>query len=348
MRRATGFLLGSAILLALLSFVASRADDATQPLAAAPKGFDTRRDGIERGKVESVEYDSKTIGGKGKMTVYTPPGYSQDHKYPVLYLLHGAGDDETGWSKKGAAADILDNLHAEKKIVPMIVVMPNGWARAGGGMGSFGRGLGPGPALAAAIMKRADTDKDGKITRAEFLTAAEAAFTEIDTGKKGTVDERQLAEALNRLMPTPGRGLARNSPFENDLLKDIIPFVESHYAVQADAEHRALAGLSMGGGQALTIGLSHPDSFAHVGGFSSAVFGQPSSLIPDAAARKKLRLLWLSCGDRDTLMNANKSFHDALEENKVPHLWHVDSGAHTWPVWKNDLYLLAALLFRDK
>jgi enterochelin esterase-like enzyme len=348
MRRAAGILLSSGILLVLLPFTPSQADDAPQPLAAAPKGFDIRLEGIEQGKVESVEYDSKTIGAKGKMTVYTPPGYSKERKYPVLYLLHGAGDDETGWSKKGAAADILDNLHAQKKIAPMIVVMPNGWARAGGGMGNVGRGFGLGPVLAAAILKGADTDKDGKITRAEFLAAAEAAFLEIDKGNKGSVDERQLTEAINRLMPAPGRGLVRNSPFANDLLKDIIPFVESHYAVQADAGHRALAGLSMGGGQALTIGLSHPDTFAHVGGFSSAIFGQPGSLIPDAQARTKLRLLWLSCGDRDTLMNANKSFHNALEENKVPHIWQVDSGAHTWPVWKNDLYLLAPLLFRDK
>ncbi len=344
MRQITRFLHRSGVLLVLLPLAASRADDAPQPFAAAPKGFDTRRDGIERGKVQSVEYDSKTIGGKGKMTVYTPPGYSKDHKYPVLYLLHGAGDDETGWSNQGAAAAILDNLHADKKIIPMIVVMPNGWARAGGGRGGFGLGT----ALAPAIIKRADTDKDGKITRAEFLAAAEAVFTEIDKDKKGTVDERQLAEAINRLMPAPGRGMARNSPFENDLLKDIIPFVESHYPVYADAGHRALAGLSMGGGQALAIGLSHLDTFAYVGGFSSAIFGQPASLIPDAAARKNLRLLWLSCGDRDTLMNANKSFHTALEENKVSHIWHVDSGGHTWPVWKNDLYLLAQLLFRDE
>jgi enterochelin esterase-like enzyme len=345
MRRTTAVLFSGGILLALLTFAASRADVTSQSLAAPPKGFDAHRDGIEHGKIESVDYDSKTIGGKGKMTVYTPPGYSKEHKYPVLYLLHGAGDDETGWSKKGAAADILDNLYAEKKIAPMIVVMPNGWARAGGGVGGFGIG----PALAEALMKRADTNKDGKVSRAEFLAAAEEVFAQIDKDKKGELDRQQLSDAINRLMPRPGRGPARNTAFENDLLKDVIPFVESHYSVQADAQHRALAGLSMGGGQALTIGLSHPDTFAHVGGFSSAVFGQPSSLIPDAAARSKLRLLWLSCGDADSLMNANKSFHNALDENKVPHIWHVHpGGGHTWPVWKDDLYLLTALLFRDK
>ncbi len=131
-------------------------------------------------------------------------------------------------------------------------------------------------------------------------------------------------------------------------MKDIIPYVESHYPVQADREHRAIAGLSMGGGQALTIGLRHLDLFAYVGGFSSALFGNTSALVANpTAASKQLRLLWLSCGDEDRLMDANKTFHTGLEQKNVPHLWHVDSGAHTWPVWKNDLYLLAQRLFRD-
>jgi enterochelin esterase-like enzyme len=131
-------------------------------------------------------------------------------------------------------------------------------------------------------------------------------------------------------------------------LKDIIPYVESHYPVQADREHRAIAGLSMGGGQALTIGLRHLDRFAYVGGFSSALFGNTGALVSDpAAASKQLRLLWVSCGDEDRLMDTNKSFHTSLEQKNVSHLWHIDSGAHTWPVWKNDLYLLAPRLFRD-
>ena len=95
-------------------------------LPAPPKNFDSKREGIERGKVETIEYDSKAAGAKRKMLVYTPPGFSKDQKYPVLYLLHGGGDDETGWTKKGAADVILDNLYADKKAAPMIVVMPNG------------------------------------------------------------------------------------------------------------------------------------------------------------------------------------------------------------------------------
>ena len=252
----------------------------------APAGFDTRREGIERGKLEGVEYDSKTVGIKRKMTVYTPPGYAKDKKYPVLYLLHGIGDNELGWTRTGKAETILDNLYADKKAVPMIVVMPNGRASAE-----------PAPAN-----------------------------------------------------PFAGNPFEAYAAFEKDLLADVIPYIESHYSAQGDREHRALAGLSMGGGQSLTFGLRNLDTFAWVGGFSSAPNTQPvRSLISEpSAAKEKLRLLWVSCGDKDGLMSISKPFHEGLAQMGVPHLWHVDSGGHAWPVWKNDLYLLAQLLFKDK
>jgi enterochelin esterase-like enzyme len=334
------FVVGSAVL--LLGQVAPAGDEKEAKLDPAPEGFASRRDGIERGKVETVEYDSKSVGDARKMMIYLPPGYSKDSKYPVLYLLHGAGDNEAGWTRNGAANVVLDNLFADKKIMPMIVVMPNGSPQ----------GPRPGTVLAGTIMKRADADKDGIVSREEFLAAAEVLYKELNADK---LDEKQLAAGLNRLMPATGpqggrqRGLGDFiSGFENDLLKDIIPYVESHYPVLADREHRAVAGLSMGGGQALTIGLRHLDTFAYVGGFSSALFGNSSGLVSDpAAAGKQIRLLWLSCGDEDRLMEASKNFHTALEQKNVPHLWHIDSGAHTWPVWKNDLYLLSQRLFRD-
>ena len=210
---------------------ASPAAGRTPVPATAPAGFDARRQGIERGKVETVEYDSKTVGVKRKMLVYTPPGYSKDAKYPVLYLLHGIGDTETGWIQKGSADAILDNLHADKKLVPMIVVMPNGRASA-------------------------------------------------DPPPANIFDRSQFDAFAN---------------FEKDLLKDVIPYVESHYSVQADREHRALAGLSMGGGQSLNFGLKNLDTFAWVGGFSSAPNTKPArELIAEpAAAKAKLRLLWI-------------------------------------------------------
>jgi enterochelin esterase-like enzyme len=337
-------LLGGSSVVALLMLSLARAD-APARLDPAPKGFNVRRDDVKQGKVETVEYDSKSAKTRLKMVVYTPPGYSKDHKYPVLYLLHGAGDNEEGWKNRGSANIILDNLYADKKAVPMIVVMPNGYAGASFGMGTT---------LAGSIMRAADTDKDGKVTLQELQAATERLFKECDKENKGAVDQKQLADGINRLLREQGMGRMRGArpgattAFENDLLKDIIPHVESHYSVKADREHRAIAGLSMGGGQALGIGLKHLDTFAWVGGFSSALFGRAQLTGDPAETAKKLRLLWVSCGDTDTLMNGNKSFHEALVEKKVPHVWHIDSGGHTWPIWRNDLYLLAQKLFRDK
>jgi enterochelin esterase-like enzyme len=351
MRRSVSRLPGAAVCLALV-LPALAGADAPKKLEPAPKGFDARRDDAPRGKVETVEYDSKSIPGKRRMVVYTPPGYSKDTKYPVLYLLHGAGDDQTGWTQKGSAGVILDNLYADKKAVPMIVVMPYGFTRPPGAPR-----FGPGDFLAGTIVRAADTDKDGKLTEDEVVAAAKKLFKECDKDGKGAIDQRQLADGINRLFArqTFGRGRrgfrgpAVDPAFENDLLKDVIPYVESHYAVRADRDDRAIAGLSMGGGQALAIGLRHPDKFAWVAGFSSALFGGQADLVTGpGAAEKKLRLLWVSCGDTDRLMDASKSFHQTLEKKQVPHVWHVDSGGHTWPVWKNDLYLLAQRLFRDK
>lgn len=243
-----------------------------QAIDNAPKGFDVRRDGIERGKLETLEYDSKTLGEKRKLVVYTPPAFSKDAKYPVFYLLHGKGGNQSSWSSKAGLANvILDNLYADKKLVPMIVVMPN-----------------------------------------------------------GTVDM--------------GKGLSGG--FESELLKDVIPFVESRYPVKSDRESRAVAGLSMGGGQSLRIGLKHLDQFAWIGGFSSAIFGKTSPVAADDA--KKIRLLWVSCGDKDTLLDANKKFQASLEDRKIPHVWHLEPGGHTFQVWRNDLYLFSQKLFKEK
>jgi enterochelin esterase-like enzyme len=276
MRRVTRVFTAGGVLLALILVAPLLARD-PEKLPAAPKGFDKKRENIARGKVETIEYDSKSVGTKRKMVIYTAPGIDTAAKVPVLYLLHGAGDDEAGWKEKGSADIILDNLSADKKLVPMIVVMPNGF-----------------------------TNKGGK-------------------GKGG-----------------------RGDGLEEDLLKDIIPYVEAKYPVKADRESRAIAGLSMGGGQALRIGLKNLDQFAWVGGFSSALPGNAELIKDGPDATKKLRLLWVSCGDTDRLLKGSEAFHDTLDKLKVPHVWHVDSGGHTWQVWKNDLYLISQMLFVDK
>src|SRR5262245_17549626 len=215
--------------------LAQPGDKKEEKFPAPPKGFDIKRDGIDHGKLETVEYDSTTVGVKRKAQVYTPPGYSKEKKYPVLYLLHGIGGTEAEWTRGGVANVIMDNLYADKKTVPMIVVLPNGRA---------GKDVGP---------------RD----------------------------------------PFPKQGPAF-AAFEKDLLKDLIPFIEKTYSVKADRESRALAGLSMGGGQSLNFGLNNLDTFAWVGGFSSAPNTRsPATLIKDhAEAAKKLRLLYVSCGDK--------------------------------------------------
>ena len=249
----------------------------------APAGFNTPREGIPHGRIELVEYDSRSVGNKRKTLVYTPPGYSPGKKYPVLYLLHGIGGDEEEWHRGAKPEAILDNLIAEKKAVAMIVVLPNGRAQ-------------PNDRAEGNIM------------------AAAPAFAK----------------------------------FEQDLLGDLIPFIDSKYSTKTDRECRALAGLSMGGGQALNFGLAHLDTFAWIGGFSSAPnTNPPETLVPDPAkAAKLLKLLWISCGDRDGLFYISQRTHAYLKENNVPHLWHVDAGVHDFAVWRNDLYHFAQRIFQ--
>ncbi|WP_254509129.1 alpha/beta hydrolase [Anatilimnocola floriformis] len=258
--------------------------DDKQIYADPPNSIIAKREDIPRGKLEMVEYDSKTVGTKRKMNVYTPPAYTQDKKYPVLYLLHGIGGDETEWQRFATPDRLFDNLIKDGKAVPMIVVMPNGRAQ--------------------------------KNDRAEGNTfAAAPAF----------------------------------AVFERDLLDDVIPAIESRFSVQAGREHRALAGLSMGGGQSLNFGLSHLDTFAWIGGFSSAPNTKaPEELIPDAKkAKEQLKLLWLSCGNKDGLIRISQRMQRHLKQNDIPHVWNVDAHGHDGTHWRNNLYHFAQLLFND-
>lgn len=135
--------------------------------------------------------------------------------------------------------------------------------------------------------------------------------------------------------------------FDKDLLGRVIPFVDAHFSTQANAKRRALAGLSMGGGQALNFGLAHPKTFHYVGGFSSAPNTlTPDRLVPDPDKLKALGLIWVSCGDKDGLLGISQRVHRHLAEKKIKHVWHVDSGGHDWPVWKNDLYWFAQQIFK--
>ncbi len=251
---------------------------------APPAGFNVTREGIAHGKLEIVEYDSMTVGTKRKMQVYTPPGYSADKKYPVLYLLHGIGGDETEWQRYSKVDALIDNLIAAKKAEPMIVVMPNGRAqkddRADAGMGAV-------PAFAV---------------------------------------------------------------FERDLLDDVIPAIDARFGTQKNRESRALAGLSMGGGQTLNFGFSHMDTFAWIGAFSSAPNTKPpAELLPEravATATSQLKLLVLTCGYKDGLFRISKGVNNYLKEKKVPHVWHVDGNGHDPTHWSSSLYYFSQNIFR--
>ena len=332
---------------AICGFVVSAATliaqaPAAAPFPKAPEGFDVRRTGIPAGRVERIEYDSKVTGNKRPAVVYLPPGYSSARRYPVLYLLHGIGGNENHWTQFGRADAILDNLIADNKALPMIIVMPNGRAsnepstrfagrggRAGGGRGADAPGAPPpgGQAPPAAAPAAGAAPQGG--------APAGAAPPAGGRGGRGGAGM--------------GVEFTAYAAFEKELIGDLVPFIESRYSVQADREHRALAGLSMGGGQSLNFGLANLNTFAWVGGFSSAPnTQQPAQLVPDpAAARNQLKLLWVSCGDKDSLFNISEGVHTYLDEQKVPHIWHIDvGGAHDFPVWKNDLYHLSTLLFR--
>jgi len=303
----------------------------------APEGFDVPKPGIQAGRVERIEYDSKVTSNKRPAVVYLPPGYSTARKYPVLYLLHGIGGNENHWTQFGKADAILDNLIAEKKALPMIIVMPNGRASnepstlfAGGPRGG-NRGAAAGAPPQAGAGQPAAAPPAGAVPPGGQAGAA------------GGDGRGRLGGA--------GMGVefTAYADFGKELLGDLIPFIESHYSVQGDREHRALAGLSMGGGQSLNFGLANLNTFAWVGGFSSAPnTAQPAQLVADgAAARKQLKLLWVGCGDKDSLFNISEGMHKYLDEQKVPHVWQIDpGGVHDFVVWKNNLYHFSTRLFR--
>jgi enterochelin esterase-like enzyme len=272
----------AALAAVLLLHFSTQAQEIIKPM---PTDFDIQRDNIVHGKLDTLIYSSKTVDTLRRVLIYTPPGYSKKKKYPVFYLLHGIGGDEKEWLRGGNPQVLLDNLYAQSKIEPMIVVMPNGRAM--------------------------------KNDRAE-----------------GNIMAADKVQAF--------------ATFEKDLLNDLIPFVEEKYSVYTDREHRAIAGLSMGGGQSLNFGLGNLDMFAWIGGFSSAPNTKlPQELVPDpAAAREKIKLLFISCGASDRLIAFSKRTHDYLEQNNVPHIYFIEPGVHDFKVWKNGLYMFSQLIFK--
>ncbi len=253
---------------------------------------------VPHGEVRALWYHSKVTGKPRRAFVYTPPGYdTSKDRYPVLYLQHGAGEDERGWTTQGRANFILDNLIAAKKARPMIVVMDNGYAdRAAPAGGAAPGGNRPG------------------VPRFDF------------------------------------RG------FEEVLTGELIPKVDATYRTLTDRDHRALAGLSMGGMQALQIGLTHLDLFGSVGAFSAPPFGafdvatSYNGAFRDAKAfNDKVRLFWLGAGTAEAAFAGRlKAMHEALDKAGVKHVTFESPGtSHEWQTWRRSLHDFAPRLFRD-
>ncbi len=244
---------------------------------------------VPHGEVRVFWYHSKVTGKLRRAMVYTPPGYDAGgQRYPVLYLQHGAGEDERGWCNQGRANFILDNLIASGQARPMIVVMDNGYAERAG----------------------------------------ESGGRPFDFGA-----------------------------FEAVLIEELIPKIDAAYRTAADREHRALAGLSMGGRQALDIGLRHLEEFAYIGAFSAppregfdVATAYDGALADAAAFNDKVRLFWLSAGTAETrFADGLRTIHEALDEAGIKHVAFESPGtAHEWQTWRRSLYDFAPRLFGEE
>jgi enterochelin esterase family protein len=262
--------------------------------------FEATKD-VPHGEIRAVWYRSGTLETLRRMHVYTPPGYEgASGQYPVFYLLHGGGDDDSGWSTIGRAGFILDNLIAAKQAVPMIVVMPNGSLP-----------------MPANLPRRTP----GTPTSPEFRAA--------------------MTPVLMR--------------FTDELMKEIVPLVERTYRVKPGPENRALAGLSMGGGQTIGLALSQPVRFAYVGVWSAGLFGDNPSeweerneavLSKADTFNHAVKLFEISVGDRDFALAGAKSLAEVLEKRGIRHELHISGGGHTWINWRRYLRALAPRLFQ--
>jgi enterochelin esterase-like enzyme len=263
----------------------------------APAFYDVKD--VPHGEVRIKPYVSKALGLTRTAWIYTPPGYDKGGRYPVMYLLHGAGDIESGWTMIGRANNILDNLIAEGKAKPMVVVMPLGHA-----IQSFWTG----PAKAVA----------------------------------------PPAPPAAGATPPP----AIEGAFFRDFLDDLLPMVEHDYKVSTKAEDRAIAGLSMGGGQTLTLAFSKPELFRYVAAMSAAANGitearYPAHFKDPSRLNTQFKVLWVGIGKDDRLTGpSNTTLNQALTKAGIRHTYVVGEGRHEWSVWRNHLREVAPLLFK--
>lgn len=257
---------------------------------------------VPHGTLRSMWYLSKTTGQTRRIVVYTPPGYDQSAaRYPVLYLQHGYGEDETGWGDQGHENFILDNLIAAHKAVPMIIVNENG--------------------------------------------LPDLSFNPIPPPRPG--EKPHPVEEIARAFMNE-----KYAMLERIISGELVAFIDSHFRTVPDREHRAIAGLSMGGAQALRIGLNHLNQFAYIGAFSPAIAISDTSKDYDGTLsepqklNRQLRLLWIGIGTDDFLFAPVRESHETLEKAGVRHVWVTSSGSHVWTVWRKYLADFAPRLFQ--
>jgi len=299
---------------------------------------------VPHGEVRVRPYFSKITNAWRRSFVYTPPGYDQspNQRYPVLYLQHGAGEDERAWSNQGRANFILDNLIAEGKAKPMIIVMDNGGGSAlfaGGGRGP-GRGGPPGTPPAAPAGAAGGPGAPGAPGAAGGPGAAGAPGAPGAPGATAAQPPRR-----------GGFGGMGGQQFEQILLTEIIPMVESNYRCLTDRENRAIAGLSMGAGQAVQIGTKHLDQFAFIGGFSGGgtadVQNGYNGAMKDAEAfNRQCKVFYLSMGTKENVENFRK-VHAALDAAGIKHVAYEAPGtAHEFQTWRKSLHGFTQLIFK--
>jgi len=239
------------------------------------------------------------------VVVYTPPGYdaTANKTYQVLYLLHGKDDYERGWTQAGRANWIMDNLIADGKAVPALIVMP---------------------------------------------------FIHIASPSTGKLPEAQAIQAAHSFQPSAGSFASMDSEIaflQNDLLTSVIPIAENKYRVAKDANHRAIAGYSMGASQSLAIGFEHPELFSYIGAFSFPSSGDQKYAVALNNAdktNKDYHLIWLGCGGDDGAIGSGRAFDKLLTSKGIHHQWTETPGyRHDYTIWRIYLNEMVPLLFRD-
>ena len=275
-----------------------------------PQFYDVKP--VPHGEVRIRPYVSRALGVSRTVWVYTPPDYDKGKDFPVLYLLHGAGDIESGWTMIGRANTILDNLIAEKKAKPMVVVMP---------LGHTIQSFWTGPAK----------------------TVADPVMSAMRGG-------RSLDDIIATMMSGDGKGGL--SPFGRDMVEDVMPMIEQTYKVSRKPEDRAIAGLSMGGGQTINLALGKPELFRYVALMSPAASGRVAEFYPAVARNpdtynKQFKVFWMGVGRDDGLTGpGDHAFAEALKKHGVKQTFVVSPGRHEWTVWRHHLAQVAPLLFQ--